>query len=148
MDLINNQQPTTNIEVASIKIDEKKKRENRAKAVPKKNAGKKPRRSKPGKVALRQMKKLQNTVELVTQRAPIVRIIREILGELPSGDEVTRLSQQAVNILHEAAEDYTVELFNESIGLTVHRTAQELQLKDFKKGVKIVHGRMALVQHK
>ena len=143
MDIINDNQSTTNIELASVKIDEKKKRGKRAKGVPKKNAGKKPRRNKSGKVALRQMKKLQNSVELVTQKAPIVRIIREILGELPSGDEVTRLSKKAVNTLHEAAEDYATDFFNEAIGLTIHRKAQELQLKDLKKGVTIVNERMA-----
>ncbi|KAI5406059.1 hypothetical protein KIW84_052710 [Lathyrus oleraceus] len=64
------------------------------------NQERKKRRNKPGTVALREIKKLQKTFQLLIPYAPFVRCVREITNQVSS--LVTRWTPEALLSLQEA----------------------------------------------
>ena len=70
---------------------------------------KKPHRFLPGTVALREIRKYQQTVKPFTRRAPLRRLIKKKLDEQAHDDY--QVSDQAVRLLQEAVEAYAVRLF-------------------------------------
>jgi histone H3 len=79
---------------------------------------KKPRRWHPGTVALREIRKYQRTTNLLIQKQPFQRLVREIAQDLNKGD--LRFQTTAMIALQEAAEAYQVGLFEDSNLLAIH----------------------------
>ena len=71
---------------------------------------KKSRRRKPGTVALRDIAHLQKGGQLLIQRRPFDRLVREIIQESPMGAD-KRLQGAALAAIQEAAESYMVDHF-------------------------------------
>lgn len=69
---------------------------------------KKPRRYRPGTVALREIRKYQKSTDLLIRKAPFQRLVREIAQEYKSE---LRFQSSAIMALQEAAEAYLVGLF-------------------------------------
>ena len=108
----------------------------RTKANPNKKTATKPR-SRPGTVALREIKKLQRSVDTLIPRAPFLRLVEEIskvaseqlfamTGDQPGTKRVQpgftfRWTRNAASTLQEAAEQHLTELFEKAYYLTLHR---------------------------
>ncbi|XP_061998126.1 histone H3-like centromeric protein cnp1 [Rosa rugosa] len=90
----------------------------------------KKRRNRPGTVALREIRHFQKSVKLVIPSAPFIRAVREITGTL--SNDVTRWTAEALQCIHEAAEDYLVHLFEDSMLCAIHAKRVTLMRKDFE----------------
>jgi histone H3-like centromeric protein A len=72
----------------------------------------KPRRYKPGTVALREIRHYQKSTDLLIRKLPFARLCREIALDFVTSDGVSmRWQSQALLALQEAAEAYLVHLF-------------------------------------
>ncbi|OAF61386.1 hypothetical protein VC83_02067 [Pseudogymnoascus destructans] len=89
----------------------------------------KKRRSKPGIVALRQIKRYQKTTELLIPHAPFVCLIKEIMVDLKSP---YRIQATAVSALQEAAETTLVKGFEMTQVAAIHTKRVTIQQKDMK----------------
>lgn len=74
-------------------------------------ATKRARRYRPGTVALREIRRYQNTTHLLIPRLPFQRLIREITIQYKTD---IRYQAVALECLHEAAEAYLVGLFEDT----------------------------------
>tara|TARA_E500000331_G_scaffold296534_1_gene295259 strand:+ start:715 stop:1254 length:540 start_codon:yes stop_codon:yes gene_type:complete len=92
---------------------------------------KKPRRYRPGTVALREIRKYQKSTELLLRKAPFNRLVREILTS-DLGKYGLRWQQNAVIALQEAAEAYMVSLFEDSQLEAVHGKRITINPKDMQ----------------
>lgn len=79
-----------------------------------------PHRWRSGTVALRDIKRLQRSVNLLIPRAPFSRLVREIAGQFDSN---LRFRSMALAALQEAAEAYLVGLMDDSNMAAIHACA-------------------------
>ena len=75
---------------------------------------KKPRRYRPGTLALREIRKYQKSTELLIRKLPFQRLVREIAQDLKSD---LRFQSTAILALQEASESYLVGLFEDTNAL-------------------------------
>ncbi|KAI3506302.1 hypothetical protein L1887_28659 [Cichorium endivia] len=87
-------------------------------------------RHKPGTQVLREIRRLQKTVNLLIPAAPFIRTVREISNYF--APEVTRWQAEALQALQEAAEDYLVQLFEDSMLCSIHAKRVTLMKKDWE----------------
>ena len=85
-------------------------------------------RFRPGTVALRDIRRYQKSTKKLIPKAPFQRLVKEILVENQNG--VARIQATAVEILHEAAEHYIVEMFNKANDCAIHGARTTLMPKD------------------
>ncbi|XP_068650989.1 uncharacterized protein [Aristolochia californica] len=90
----------------------------------------KPRRFRPGTVALREIRKYQKSGDLLVPHAPFVRIVREINFSI--SQTVTRWTAEALLALQEAAEAHLINLFEDSMLCAIHAKRVTLMRKDFE----------------
>ena len=84
-------------------------------------------RSRPGVVALREIKRLQRSTDLLVPRLPFQRVVKEIAGKINSD---LRFSAQGLLALQESAESFMTGLFEDSYMCTVHAKRVTLMPKD------------------
>lgn len=90
---------------------------------------KRPRRYRPGTVALREIRKYQNSHELLIRRLPFQRLIREILQQV-TNTSIKRIQSTAVLALQEASEAYLVGLFEDANLCALHAKRVTVMPKD------------------
>jgi len=90
---------------------------------------KKPRRYRPGTVALREIRKYQKSTELLIRKLPFQRLVREIAQDF-MGLKDLRFQSQALLALQEAAESYLVRLFEDTNLCAVHAKRVTIMPKD------------------
>ena len=75
----------------------------------------KPRRFRPGTVALREIVRYQKSTELLIRKIPFQRLLREISQEvcLEKGIPNVKYQSTAILALQEAAEDFLVRMFSQ-----------------------------------
>jgi histone H3 len=78
---------------------------------------KKPRRYKPGTVALRQIRRYQRSTELLIRKVPLQRLVREIAQNFKSD---IRFQSSAISAIQESAEAYLVSLFDDTNLCAIH----------------------------
>ena len=88
---------------------------------------KKPRRFRPGTVALREIRKFQKSTELLIRKLPFQRVVREIATQFKSD---LRFQTQAILALQEATEAYLVGLFEDTNLLAIHSKRVTIMPKD------------------
>jgi len=88
---------------------------------------KKAHRYKPGTVALREIRKYQNSTELLIRKLPFQRLVREIAQDFKSD---LRFQSNAVMALQEAAEAYLVGLFEDTNLCAIHAKRVTIMAKD------------------
>src|SRR5207253_959851 len=88
---------------------------------------KKPRRFRPGTVALREIRKYQKSTELVIRKLPFQRLIIEIAQNYNTD---LRFQVSAISCLQEATEAYLVGLFEDANLCTIHAKRATLMPKD------------------
>lgn len=99
-----------------------------AKAVPQSNAVK-ARRWRPGTVALREIRKYQNSVEMLIRKAPFQRLVREVMQQTKDS---LRMSRSSVEAIQEATESYMTSLFADANLCTLHAKRVTLMGSDLK----------------
>ena len=91
------------------------------------------RKWRPGTVALRQIKKYQQTVDLLIRRAPFRRLVKELIVQTShdmSLDFHIRCTPLAVDAMQEATEAYLVNLFEDSNLCAIHSRRVTIMSKD------------------
>ena len=88
---------------------------------------KKPRRFRPGTVALRQIRRYQKSTELLIRKLSFQRLVKEISQELKPG---LRFQSTALLALQEAVEDYIVKMFDQVNLCAIHGGRVTIQVKD------------------
>ena len=94
----------------------------------------KPRRYRPGTVAIREIKRLQNSTEELVPCAAMKRCIREEGNDYKSDLCYTRDADDA---LIEMMEGYLVDLFDDSNALAIHAGRKSIQPKDMMKAYRM-----------
>lgn len=104
------------------------------KDAPKAGCLKKPRRYRPGTVALREIRKYQGSTDLLIRKAPFQRLVREIADEVCSEEMKGHLRFQstAVLALQEAGEAYLIGVFEDANLCAVHAKRVTIMPKDIQ----------------
>lgn len=97
------------------------------KAVPMQAGVKKPHRFRPGTVALREIRKIQKSTELLIRRLPFQRLVREIAQDFKTD---LRFQSTALDALQEAAEAFLVGVFEDANLCAIHAHRQTLMAQD------------------
>lgn len=99
------------------------------KSAPATGGVKKPHRYRPGTVALREVRKLQKTTDLLIRKVPFQRLVREITQEFRTD---IRFQSQALGALQEATEAYLVGLFEDCNLCAIHAKRVTIMPKDIQ----------------
>ncbi|KAI0410754.1 histone-fold-containing protein [Xylaria grammica] len=90
------------------------------------------RRYRPGTAALKEIRKLQNSTDLLLKKLPFSRVVREIALSMRPRDEGMRWQSQAILALQEAAEAFTVHLFEDCQLCAIHAKRVTIMQKDMQ----------------
>ena len=90
---------------------------------------KKPRRYRPGTVALREIRRYQKSTDLLLKKAPFQRLVREISQDYKAD---LRFQSSAVLALQEASEAYLVGLFEDTNLCAIHAKRVTIMPKDMQ----------------
>jgi histone H3 len=90
---------------------------------------KKPHRYRPGKVALREIRKYQKSTELLVRKLPFQRLVREIAQNFRCD---VKFQSTALLALQEAAEAYVVGLFEDTNLAAIHAKRVTILPKDMQ----------------
>ena len=103
--------------------------------LPPKGSVRKPRRFRPGTVALREIRKYQKSTDLLIRKVPFQRLVREICCGLTKtlglGYDL-RFQSTALLALQEGAESYLVGMFEQCNDICCHGKRVTLQVKDIR----------------
>ncbi|RGB43369.1 histone H3 [Rhizophagus diaphanus] len=94
----------------------------------------KPRRYRPGTVALREIRQFQKTTNLLIRKLPFSRVVREIAIEVlgPHSNVGYRWQSVAILALQEATEAYLVHLFEDANLCAIHAKRVTIMQKDIQ----------------
>ncbi|KAI1704843.1 core histone h2A/H2B/H3/H4 domain-containing protein [Ditylenchus destructor] len=95
---------------------------------------KKPRRYRPGTVALREIRRYQKSTELLVRKLPFQRLVREIAQEFKAD---VRFQSSSVLALQEAAEHYLVGLFEDTNMCAIHAKRVTIMPKDIHLALRL-----------
>ena len=104
------------------------------------------RRAKPGEGALREIRKYQKSTDLLLRKLPFSRLVREIVQELGKDENSCfeqgfigdlRFQGCAMLTLQEAAEAYTVGLFEDTNLCAIHAKRVTIMPKDMQLAQRI-----------
>ena len=99
------------------------------KSAPATGGVKKPHRFRPGTVALREIRRYQKSTDLLVRKLPFQRLVREISHDFKSD---LRYQSTALLALQEAAEAYTVTLFEDTNLCAIHAKRVTIMPKDIQ----------------
>jgi len=88
----------------------------------------KPRRFRPGTVALRQIKKYQKSTELLIRKLPFQRLVKEVVVQMFQTQY--RFQSTALLALQEASEEFLVRMFEMVNHIAIHSNRQTIMSKD------------------
>jgi histone H3 len=90
---------------------------------------KKPKRYRPGTVAIREIRKYQKSTDLLIRKLPFQRLVKEIASNYHSD---VRFQSTAVLALQEAAEAYLTSLFEDTNLCAIHAKRITIMPKDMQ----------------
>ncbi|KFO33886.1 Histone H3 [Fukomys damarensis] len=99
------------------------------KSAPATGGVKKPQRYRPGTVALREIRRYQESTELLIRKLPFQRLVREIAQDFKTD---FRFQSSAVMALQEASEAYLVGLFEDTNLCAIHAKRVTIMPKDIQ----------------
>ena len=88
----------------------------------------KPRRFRPGTVALRQIRKYQKCTELLIRKLPFQRLVKEVVVQMFQTQY--RFQSTALLALQEASEEFLVRMFEMVNHIAIHSKRQTIMPKD------------------
>ena len=91
---------------------------------------KKPRRYRPGTVALREIRKYQKSTDLLIRKLPFQRLVREVVQN-KFGSQY-RFQSPALLALQEASEDFLVHMFGQVNDIAIHGKRVTIKPKDIQ----------------
>ena len=91
-----------------------------------------PQRYRPGTVAQWEIRRYQQSTELLIRRAPFDHLVRELVQDLRHGGHELRISPAAITALQEVAEAYLVLLFEDTNLATIHAKHVTIMPKDIQ----------------
>ena len=91
----------------------------------------KPFRHRPGTVALRKIRKYQKSTELLIQKLPFQRLVREVVQEMFKSESY-RFQSTAILALQEASETFLVHMFEQCNDICIHGKRVTVQQKDIQ----------------
>lgn len=92
------------------------------------------RRWRPGTVALREIRRYQRGTELLIQRAPFQRLVREVSGAQKEG---LRFQSSAILAIQEATEAHIVSLLADTNLACIHAKRVTIQPKDVQLALRL-----------
>ena len=95
---------------------------------------KKPRRFRPGTVALREIRKYQKSTDLLVRKLPFQRLVREVAQDFKPD---LRFQGAAIMALQHAAEAYMVEVFENANLAAIHAKRVTILPVDVQFGLRI-----------
>ena len=90
---------------------------------------KKPRRYRPGTVALREIRRYQKSTDLLIKKAPFQRLVREVAQDYKAD---LRFQSSAVMAMQEASEAYLVGVFEDTNLCAIHARRVTIMPKDMQ----------------
>jgi len=90
------------------------------------------RRYRPGTLALREIRRLQKTTDLLLLKLPFSRLVREVALTLRPQGEGMRWQSQAIQALQESAEAFLVHLFEDTNLCAIHAKRVTIMQKDIQ----------------
>ncbi|RSL95850.1 histone H3-like centromeric protein hH3v [Fusarium euwallaceae] len=90
------------------------------------------RRLRPGTGALQEIRAYQDTTNLLLNKLPFARVIKEIAADMRPAGERFRWQTQAIQALQEMTEAYLVSLFEDANLYAIHAKRVTLMLRDFQ----------------
>jgi histone H3 len=101
------------------------------------NAVKKPHRYRPGTVALREIRKYQKSTDLVVQKMPFQRLVREIFHDFTRAQEGingadVRIQSPAILVLQEVTEAYVASIMEDTNLAAIHAKRVTIYPKDMQ----------------
>ena len=97
----------------------------------------KPRRYRPGTVALRQIKKYQKSTNLLIRKLPFQRLVREVAQNI---NPTLRFQSTAILALQEASESFLVTMFEDVNVCALHTGRVTIQVKDIWLWNRMIRG--------
>jgi len=112
-------------------------RRSEAEDQPDEDAPHRKRRFRPGTVALREIRKYQKSTDLLVQKLPFARLVREIAMDMTTdmneyGASGLRWQSSALLALQEATEAYLVHLFEDANLCAIHAKRVTLMTRDIQ----------------
>lgn len=90
------------------------------------------RKYRPGTLALREIRRLQNGTDLLIRKLPFSRLVREIALSFRPRNDGMRWQSQAIQALQEAAEAFLVHLFEDTNLCAIHAKRVTIMQKDIQ----------------
>ena len=97
------------------------------KSAPQTGGVKKPRRYRPGTVALRDIRRYQNSTDMLIKKLPFGRLVREVAKDFK---QECLFQGSAILALQESAEAYLVSLFEDTNLCSIHAGRVTIMPKD------------------
>ena len=97
----------------------------------------KPRRFRPGTVALREIRKYQKSTDLLIRKLPFQRLVREVAGKICP---TLRFQSTAILALQEASESFLVTMFEDVNVCALHAGRVTIQVKDMRLWNRMIRG--------
>ena len=98
---------------------------------------KKPRRFRPGTVALREIRKYQKSTDLLIRKLPFQRLVREVAGKICP---TLRFQSTSILALQEASESFLVSMFEDVNVCALHSGRVTIQVKDIRLWNRMIRG--------
>ena len=95
-------------------------------------------RFRPGTVALKEIRKYQQTTNLLIRKLPFQRLVREIASTINNNNNL-RFQSSAILALQEASESYLVGLFEDVNLCAIHAKRVTITVKDMCLARRIRH---------
>ncbi|KAK8152096.1 histone H3-like centromeric protein cse-4 [Phyllosticta citrichinensis] len=92
----------------------------------------KPRRYRPGTVALKEIRRYQKTTNLLVCKLPFARLVREVAHDMIAPGNHLRWQASAIEALQEAAEMYIVQLMEDTNLCAIHAKRVTITQKDIQ----------------
>ena len=97
----------------------------------------KPRRFRPGTIALRQIRKYQKSTDLLIRKLPFQRLVREVAQSIVPD---LRFQSTAILALQEASESFLVTMFEDVNVCALHAGRVTIQIKDIWLWNRLIRG--------
>ena len=92
------------------------------------------KRFRPGQLALKEIRRYQNSTKLLIRKLPFQRLVKEIIQ---GKDSDLRVQTEALHLLQEAAEAYLVSLFEDTNICAVHAKRVTIMPKDLQLATRL-----------
>ena len=102
------------------------------KSNPENGGVKKPRRYRPGTLALKEIRKYQKSTHLLIRKLPFQRLVKEVCQDLFPQKMQLRWQSNAIFALQEASEAYLVGLFEDTNLCALHAKRVTIMKKDMQ----------------